>query len=127
MTTRKPYPTDLSDSAWAILGPLIPPPRPGGHPRTVDIREVLNAIFYQLRGGCPWRMLPHEFPPWQTVYDYYRRWRLTGDWERVNTVLRERVRTTAGREASPSAAIMDSQSAKTTEKGGLVVMMRARR
>lgn len=124
---RESYPTDISDDEWVILGPLVPPARPGGHPRTVNIREVLNAIFYQLRSGCQWRMMPHEFPPWQTVYDYFRRWRLTNDWERIHTTLHERARIKAGREASPSAAIIDSQSAKTTEKGGRVAMMRAKR
>ena len=121
---RKPYPSDLSGAEWAILEPLIPPARPGGHPRTVNMREIMNAIFYLARTGCQWRQLPHDLPPWRTVHDYYRRWRLTGDWERINRLLRERSRLRAGRKATPSAAVIDSQSAKTTEKGGLTVMMR---
>lgn len=127
MTTRKPYPSDLSDAEWEILEPRIPPAKPGGHPRTVNIREVLNAIFFLVRTGCQWRQLPHDFPPWPTVHDYYRRWRLTGDWEKLNAALREEVRTRSGHEATPSAVIIDSQSAKTTEKGGRMDMMRTRR
>jgi putative transposase len=118
MSSRSPYATDLSDEEWWILEPLIPEAKPGGRPRAHETRELLDAIFYAVRGGCAWRLLPHEFPPWQTIYHYFRTWRLDGTWERINSVLRERVRAMAGREAMPSAAIMDSQSARTTEKGG---------
>ncbi len=118
MSSRSPYATDLSDEEWWILEPLIPEAKPGGRPRAHKTRELLDAIFYAVRGGCAWRLLPHEFPPWQTIYHYFRTWRLDGTWERINSVLRERVRAMAGREAMPSAAIMDSQSARTTEKGG---------
>jgi putative transposase len=118
MPSRRPYATDLSDEEWWILEPLIPEAKPGGRPRAHDTRELLDAIFYAVRGGCAWRLLPHEFPPWQTIYHYFRTWRLDGTWERINSVLRERVRAMAGREATPSAAILDSQSARTTEKGG---------
>jgi putative transposase len=115
---RKTYPSDLTDIEWLIVEPLIPLAKPGGRPREVNIREVLNAIFYLLRSGCAWRMLPHDFPPWQTVYGYFRAWRKDGIWEQINDALREAVRSQAGRELEPSAAIIDSQSVKTTETKG---------
>ncbi len=117
MPTR-PYPSDLSDAEWEILDPLIPPSRPGGRPRKHPRRAMVDAIYYVLRNGCSWRALPHDYPPWQTVYDYFRQWRMSGVWERANEVLRERIRGLEGRESGPSAAIIDSQSARTTEKGG---------
>lgn len=123
----KRYPSDLTDDEWAILGPLLPPSKPGGRPRSADMREVVNAIFYVLRGGIPWRFLPKEFPPWKTVYHYFRLWRMDGTWEMLNTLLREQVRRQLGREATPSAGVMDSQSAKTTERGDLGDTMAARR
>jgi putative transposase len=120
MSSRSPYATDLSDEEWWILEPLtslkLVTRRQAPRPR--DPRAIGRHIFYAVRGGCAWRLLPHEFPPWQTIYHYFRTWRLDGTWERINSVLRERVRAMAGREAMPSAAIMDSQSARTTEKGG---------
>ena len=124
---RRAYPSDLTDAQWAVLEPLLPPPRPTGHPRVVDRRELVNAILYVLRNGVVWRALPHEFPPWKTVYHYFRHWRLDGTWEAIQAALREAVRLADGREATPSAAILDSQSVKTTEKGGPAATTPARR
>ncbi len=115
---RRRYPSDLTDAQWARLEPLLPPVRPGGRPRAHPLREVIDALRYVLRGGIAGRALPHDYPPWQTAYHYFRAWRRDGTWERLNDELRELVRSRAGRNAQPSAAILDSQSAKTTEKGG---------
>jgi putative transposase len=112
------YGTDLTLKEHLILEPLLLTESPRGRPRTVDLREVLNAIFYILRGGIPWRMLPDGFPHWETVYHYFRKWRRSGLWERINAVLRERVRAAIGRAPQPTAAIIDSQSVRTTESGG---------
>ena len=115
---RKAYATDLTDEQWAILGPLIPPAKPGGRPREVEMREVLNAIFYQDRTGGQWELLPHDLLPKSTVYEYFAQWRDDGTWQKFVNALRVRVRVKEGREATPSAACLDTQSVKTTEIGG---------
>src|SRR3990172_11994429 len=114
---RKPYPTDLTDAQWEIAAPLLPAAKLGGRPRSVDLREILNAIFYRERTGCAWEMLPHDFPPAKSVYEYFNQWSQDGTWERLNGELVRRVRKAEGRDQEPSAAILDSQSVKTVEKG----------
>jgi transposase len=123
---RRRYPSDLTDAQGMRLEPLLPLVRPGGRPRAHPLREIVDALRYVLRGGIAWRALPHDYPPWQTVYHYFRAWRLDGTWERLNDELRELVRQRAGRNAQPRAAILDSQSVKTTEKGGHGAMMEPR-
>src|SRR5882672_5952285 len=125
--TRKAYPTDLTDEEWAILKELLPDAKPGGRPRRVDLREVLNAIFYRQRTGCAWEMLAHDLLPCKTVYDYFNTWSKAGTWERINPALVRRVRVAEGRNEEPSAAIIDSQSVKTVEKGANVATTRPSR
>jgi putative transposase len=125
MDAKQLYPTDLTDAQWALLSPLIPPPKPGGRPRRVDMRAVCNAIFYIDRTGCQWRLLPREYPNHKTVYWYFTRWQDDGTWERLTDALRRRVRQRAGRHPEPSAAIVDSQSVKTTERGAVAASMAA--
>ena len=120
MTTlaRKPYASDLTDEQWAILEPLVPPQKSGGRPRTMNMREVINSLLYLSRTGCQWDMLPHDLLPKSSVYDYFAQWRNDGTWQRMLDALRAQVREKEGRDATPSAASIDSQSTKTTEQGG---------
>jgi putative transposase len=128
MPRRRAYPTDLTDAQWEAIADLVPEARPGGRPRAASSRELVNAILYALRGGQAWRLLPHDFPPWQTVYYYLRRWQAEGVWERVHHAVLMADRERAGREASPTAAIIDSQSVRTSDqKGARAAMTRARR
>jgi putative transposase len=115
---RNPYPTDLTDEQWKLVEHLFPQAKPGGRPRKTDLREVLNALFYLTRTGCQWRMIPHEFPPWKTCYNYYRAWIESGTWDEIAFVLRMEIRMEAGRNDQPRVAAIDSQSVKTTEQGG---------
>ena len=115
---RRAYGSDLTDEQWALLEPLIPKPLPGGRPAEIERREIVNGILYVLRTGCGWRHLPHDLPAWGTVYSYFRRWRREGIWDRVLAALRMRMRTQQGRDPEPSAAIIDSQSIKTSAVRG---------
>jgi putative transposase len=114
------YPSALSDSEWALLAPLLPPPARRGRPRCWPLRLIIDALFYLLRAGCPWRFLPQGYPPWGTVYHYFREWQRSGRWHLIHEALRQRVRQQAHRHPDPSAAILDSQSVKTTAESGTI-------
>jgi transposase len=125
---RRAYPSDLTEGQWALIEPMIPAAAPGGRPRRAPKREIVEAILYLLRAGCSWRLLPHDFPPWQTVYYYLRRWEREGVWARVHHTLVMADRERVGRDASPSAAVIDSQTVRTADqKGDSRAMTPARR
>jgi putative transposase len=117
--TNQAYPTDLTDNQWNLIKDLIPKAKLGGRPRCLDMRDVINAIFYVVVGGIKWRMLPKDFPKWKSVYHYFRLWRISGDWRRIHDTLRAQVRHKAGRHKHPTAGCLDSQSVKTTEIAGI--------
>lgn len=116
---RAAYPTDLSDRQWSLIVRHVPAPKPGGRPAQYSRREIVNGILYLAKNGCTWRNLPHDLPPYRIVFHYFRRWQTDGTWETIHAALREKVRKSVGKTPKPTAAIVDSQSNKTTEQGGI--------
>ena len=127
MDIQKRYTSDLSDKQWRYLRPHIPEALPGGRHRCHDMRAIVNAILYRVKNGCIWQDLPHDFPPHQTVYEYYRTWTLDGTWEKIHGLVRDKVRLKLGRSSQPTAGVIDSQSVKTAEKRGLMATTQARK
>lgn len=124
---RKGYPSDLRDEEWTVLEPLVPAVKSGGRPARHTRREIVNAILYVVQGGNQWRAMPHDLPPWQTAYTYFRLWRNDGTWETIHSAVREQARKRLGREPTPSAAILDSQSVKSSQRGGCAATTPTRR
>ena len=116
--SRKHYPSDLTDAQWVNIAHLVPSPKSGGRPAKYHRRDIVNAVFYVARSGCSWRMLPHDFPAWDAVYGYFRRWQKDGTWQRIHEALRDDCRFLDGREALPTAAAVDSQTVKTAALPG---------
>jgi transposase len=127
MPERSPYPSDLSDLEYALIEDSVPQPKHGGRPAKYERREIVNGVRYVLRTGCAWRLLPHDLPKWNAVYHYFALWKSDGTWKRIHDELHGDLRQSAGRNREPSAAIIDSQSVKTTEKGGPMATTRARK
>ena len=127
MDTRQPYQTDLTDAQWAQVSRFIPAPKPGGRPVKYPRREIVNALLYIVRSGCPWRMMPHDLPPWRIAYWYFMQWKKDGTLDRLHDELRGDLRRAEGKQRQPTAAILDSQSVKTTERGGRTATTAVRR